>query len=49
MRAFYEAWNGIETKSSVTTDDLKQISPVGELKDAQVTKSRKKIQFVNCN
>ena len=37
MRAFYEAWNGIETNSSVTTDELKQISPVGEPKDAQVS------------
>ena len=37
MRAFYEAWNGLETNSSVTTDELNQISPVGELEDAQVS------------
>ena len=38
MRAFYEAWNGIETNSSVTTDEIKQISPVGESEDLQVSK-----------
>lgn len=38
MRAFYEAWNGIEANSSVTADELKQISPVGELEDAQISK-----------
>jgi hypothetical protein len=38
LRSFYEAWNGIETNSSVTADELKQISPVGELEDVQISK-----------
>jgi predicted nuclease of restriction endonuclease-like (RecB) superfamily len=38
MRAFYEAWNGIEANSSVTADELKQISPAGELEEAQISK-----------
>lgn len=39
MRTFYEAWNNIETNSSVTTDEIKQISSVKEVKDAQLTKN----------
>lgn len=37
MRTFYEAWNGIETNSSVTTDEINRISTVEEGDVVQVS------------
>lgn len=37
MRAFYEAWNGIESNSSVTTDELGATPSAGNQEDIQST------------
>lgn len=37
MRTFYEAWNCIETSSSVATDELKDISSVGNAVSTQTS------------
>lgn len=40
MRTFYEAWNGIETNSSVRTDELKSNSSICEKKSRQIVDSK---------
>ena len=40
MRTFYEAWNGIETNSSVRTDELKSDSSICEERSRQIADSK---------
>lgn len=53
MRTFYEAWNCIESNSSVTTDELKQISSVDNASYKQTTDNKantiRQLELTNLN